>query len=104
MRPQCGPVAGRLSGVGLPGEKSGRRGWRRIPEHNRTQAAQRAAHIRRPFACSARCLDFLEGLEILGEVLLLPSSQSQAADSIVVLDDVGKRPSAPIVEIGWMLP
>jgi hypothetical protein len=46
----------------------------------------------------------LEGLEVLGEVVLLASTQSEAANAIIVLDDVGERPSAPIVEVRWMLP
>jgi len=39
----------------------------------------------------------LEGLEVFGEVVLLLSAQSEAADAIIVLDDVGERPSAPIL-------
>jgi hypothetical protein len=48
-------------------------------------------------------LAFLGGLEVLGEVVLLLISQSEAADAIIVVDDVGERPGAPIVEVRWML-
>jgi hypothetical protein len=48
--------------------------------------------------------DFLEGLEVLGEVVLLLITQSEAADAIIVLDDVGEGPSASIVKVRWMLP
>lgn len=46
----------------------------------------------------------LEGLEVLGEVVFLLITQSEAADAIIVLDNVEQGPGASIVKVRWMLP
>jgi hypothetical protein len=84
-------------------ERRGKRGVKR--ERERGFVSSLSLSLFPPlFPFPSSLFAFLERLEVLRNVTLLLIAQAEAADAVIVLDDVEERPCAPIVEVGRMLP